>query len=100
MKIIWTSEALNKLIEIENFIAQDNPQRAEEFIDYLIEKSKVIKENAKIGRIVPEISTPSIRELLIKNYRLVYRLQRSEIIILTVFEGHRLLRRDEIFKNK
>ena len=100
MKIIWTREALNKLMEIENFIAQDSPQRAEEFVDYLIERSEVLKNNENIGRIVPELSSDSIRELLIKNYRLVYRIEKSEIIILTAFEGHRLLRRDEIYKNK
>jgi toxin ParE1/3/4 len=100
MNIIWTREALNKLIEIENFIARDSPQRAEEFIDYLIERSEILKSNEKIGRIVPEISNTSIRELLIKNYRLVYRIEKSEIFILTVFEGHRLLRREEIFKSQ
>jgi toxin ParE1/3/4 len=100
MNIIWTREALNKLIEIENFIARDSPQRAEEFIDYLIERSEFLKSNEKIGRIVPEISHTSIRELLIKNYRLVYRIEKSEIFILTVFEGHRLLRREEIFKSQ
>jgi toxin ParE1/3/4 len=100
MNIIWTREALNKLIEIENFIARDSPQRAEEFIDYLIERSEFLKSNEKIGRIVPEISNTSIRELLIKNYRLVYRIEKSEIFILTVFEGHRLLRREEIFKSQ
>lgn len=100
MKITWTREALNKLIEIEDFIAQDNPRRAEEFVDSLIERGELIKNNVRIGRIVPEISNTSIRELLIKNYRLVYQVQKSEIIILTVFEGHRLLRRDEILKGK
>jgi len=100
MKITWTREALNKLIEIEDFIAQDSSQRAAEFIDYLIDRSELIKKNEKMGRIVPEISNASIRELLIKNYRLVYQIQKSEIVILTVFEGHRLIRRDEILKYK
>jgi hypothetical protein len=31
-----------------------------------------------------------------KKYRIVYRLNRSRIEILTVFEGHRLLRVGEI----
>jgi addiction module RelE/StbE family toxin len=100
MKIVWTPEALNKLIEIEDFTAQDNPQGVAEFVDHLIERSELIKKNERMGRIVPEISNESIRELLIKNYRLVYRIQKSVIIILTVFEGHRLVRRDEIIKSK
>jgi toxin ParE1/3/4 len=88
------------MIEIEDFVAQDSPQRAEEFVDYLIERGELIKNNVRIGKIVPEISNAFIREILIKNYRLVYQVQKLEIIILTVFEGHRLLRRDEILKSK
>lgn len=100
MKIVWTREALNKLIEIADFIAQDSPKRAEYFMTYLIDRTNLILNNPEIGRIVPEISTASIRELLIKNYRLVYRIKLSGIEILTVFEGHRLFRRDDIIKNQ
>ena len=96
MKLSWTREALDRLIEIEEFIAQDSPKRAEDFVDYLIERTNLIPENPEIGRIVPEISNISIRELLLKSYRIAYRIKPAEIDILTVFEGHRLLRRDEI----
>ena len=99
MKIVWTNESLNRLIEIEAFIAEDNPEKAIEFIDLLINKTEIISENPKIGRVVPEVSNPTVRELIVKNYRIVYRLCKSTIEILTVFECHRLIRRDEIIKN-
>lgn len=96
MKLIWTDESLKRLIEIEDFIAVDNPTRAEDFIDFLINKAELIPENPQMGRVVPEFSNPKIRELIVKNYRIVYRIRESIIEILTVFEGHRLIRRDEI----
>lgn len=96
MKVIWTKEALERLTEIEEFIAQDSPQRAEKFINFLIERGESISQNPKIGCVVPEISNPSIRELITKKYRIVYRIKKGKIEILTVFEGHRLLRIDEI----
>ncbi|MBL7128814.1 MAG: type II toxin-antitoxin system RelE/ParE family toxin [Ignavibacteria bacterium] len=96
MRVVWTNEALERLIEIEGFIAQDSPQRAERFVDYLIKQGESISKNPNIGRIVPEISNPDIRELIAKKYRIVYRVKKSIIEILTVFEGHRLLRIDEI----
>jgi plasmid stabilization system protein ParE len=49
-----------------------------------------------MGRVVPEIANPDIRELIFKKYRIVYRLNENCIEILTVFEGHRLFRIDEI----
>lgn len=91
MKLIWTRESLENIIEIENYISQDNPSKAVEFTDLLIEKCEYLIDNPEIGRIVPELSDPQIRELIVKNYRIVYRHIDEEIHILTVFEGHRLL---------
>ncbi len=97
MKIKWTHESLERLIEIEAFIAIDSPERAVKFVDELIEHAeKILTDRTRLGRVVPEISNPSIRELIFKKYRIVYRLNKNNIEILTVFEGHRLLRIDEI----
>ncbi|MCD6398013.1 MAG: type II toxin-antitoxin system RelE/ParE family toxin [Spirochaetaceae bacterium] len=96
MKVIWTEESLEKLSAIEEFIGTDSPERAKTFVDYLIMKGKSISENPKIGRIVPEISNPYIRELIVKKYRIVYKYSEKKVAILTVFEGHRLLRIDEL----
>lgn len=100
MRLIWSKEALNKLIEIEDYIAEDNIENAIRFIDFLISQSLLIEDNPKMGRVVPEFSDPNIRELIIKGYRLVYRITDDRIDILTVFEGHRLVTRDEIFKDQ
>ncbi|MBU4444486.1 MAG: type II toxin-antitoxin system RelE/ParE family toxin [Candidatus Marinimicrobia bacterium] len=88
MKIIWTREALNNILEIENYIFQDNLSKAIEFTDFLIDKCEYLINNPEIGRVVPELSDPQIRELIVKNYRIVYRHIDEEIQILTVFEGH------------
>ena len=96
MPVIWTREALEKLSEIEEFIGSDSQKRAETFIDYLIERGELISENPKIGRVVSEISNPDIREIIVKKYRIVYRIKKEKIEILTVFEGHRLLRIDRL----
>ena len=96
MRVVWTDEALVRLTEIEEFIAQNSPQRAERFIDYLIQQGEQISQNPNIGRVVPEISNTEIREIIAKKYRIVYWLKKSRIEILTVFKEHRLLRIEEI----
>ena len=91
MNVIWTKEALERLNEIEEYIAQDSPERAEQFVNYLIERGQSVPENPHIGRMVPEILNPDIREIIAKKYRIVFRIQPNSIAILTVFEGHKLL---------
>ncbi|MCK5146932.1 type II toxin-antitoxin system RelE/ParE family toxin [bacterium] len=99
MKLIWTEESLNKLIEIEEFIAEDNPIIAIEFVEFLIDCAEEIANNPNRGRAIPEFGNPKIRELIQKNYRIIYQVTSGQIEILTVFEAHRLIRRSEIIKN-
>jgi plasmid stabilization system protein ParE len=56
MKIVWTQESLERLIDIEDFISKDNPERGVKLIDQLIAHTeKVLSYKPNIGRSVPEI---------------------------------------------
>ena len=99
MKIFWTKEALRRLQEIEYYISVDNPTIAIGFIDKLISVAESLTDYPEKGRVVPELSIENIRELLYKNYRIVYLIKKNSIDILTVFEGHRLLKREEVVKS-
>ena len=96
MKIRWSHEALERLIEIEEYISKDSRDRAIKFVDQLIEHADLLSNKPRMGRTVPELANPDIRELVFKRYRIVYRLKANGIEILTVFEGHRRTRIDEI----
>jgi toxin ParE1/3/4 len=92
MKIRWAHEALDQLIEIEDYISKDSPVRAIQFVNQLIEHAESISDKPRMGRVVPELANPDIRELIFKKYRTVYRLEKNYIEVLTVFEGYRMLR--------
>jgi len=96
MKILWTEQAWTRLVEIEAFIARDNPTAASKFVDKLIERGDALARNPDRGRKLREMPGAGLRELLVGKYRLVYRVTSSAIEVLTVFEGHRLLREGEL----
>jgi len=96
MKIRWSHESLERLIEIEEYISKDSRDRAIKFVDQLIEHADLLSDKPRMGRTVPELANPDIRELIFKRYRIVYRLKANCIEILTVFEGHRRIRIYEI----
>ncbi len=100
MKIFWTKEALLRLQDIVGYISRDSHIVAIEFVDKLISLAETLIDNPEKCRIVPELSMNNIRELLHKNYRIVYLVKKNSIDILTVFEGHQLLKKEEIFKGK
>ncbi|HKB68739.1 MAG TPA: type II toxin-antitoxin system RelE/ParE family toxin [Pyrinomonadaceae bacterium] len=42
-----------------------------------------------VGRIVPEKNDENVRELIYQNYRIIYRIKRDQIELLTVIHGAR-----------
>ncbi len=92
MRLVWTERAVQDLEAIEFYIAHNNPTAAIAMTDELIARAEALPEHPRKGRVVPEVANPDIRELLVGNYRLVYRIHGKTIEVLQVFEGHRLLR--------
>jgi len=84
MKVLWSPLAVERMEEISDFIAYDKPSAADKWIDSIFNKVKLLKANPEMGRLVPEIETPSIRELIFGNYRIIYRYSGDTIRILTV----------------
>ena len=96
MSVTWSREAGENLVDIEEFIARDSVERAVRFVDAFIDHVEaILTDNPRSGRTVPEIGNPDFRELIYRGYRIVYRLNGDRNEILTVFEGHRLLRLHE-----
>ena len=96
MKIIWSPLSIDKATEIAEYIAQDNPSASTKWIENLFDKVKLLKSSPKSGRIVPETHKEDIRELIYGNYRIIYRVEKSKISILTVRHGKQILPIEEI----
>jgi addiction module RelE/StbE family toxin len=89
LKVIWTEQALARLVEIQDFVARNNPDAAGGLVRRLVERGDGLSRFPEMGRSVPELPGTGIREIIEGNYRLVYRIHAKLIQVLTVFEGHR-----------
>ena len=96
MKLRWTLRARRDLEEIGNYISRDSPAAARRWIERLRDRARKAAQTPSAGRVVPEIGRENVREVFLRGYRIVYCVGRGGIEILTVFEGHRLLRRQDI----
>jgi plasmid stabilization system protein ParE len=98
MKIVWSPLAIDRVSEIADYIAQDKPSAAEKWVNTVFAKVEQLKSSPELGRIVPEIKNDQFRELLYGNYRIVYRMEKKQIFILTVRHGKQVLPIDEILE--
>jgi plasmid stabilization system protein ParE len=91
MKVNWTQNSIEHLIEIYKYIAKNSPVYAQRTVDKITKRSEQIGTFPMSGRKVPEYEADDIRELIQKPYRLIYRVKPDGIDILAVIHGARLL---------
>ncbi|MEK7748086.1 MAG: type II toxin-antitoxin system RelE/ParE family toxin [Nitrospirota bacterium] len=85
--VIWSIPAKQDLRKIYDYIATDSKYYAIKVSQEFIEKSEALADFPKVGRMVPEISHPNIRELILYSYRLIYEISANRIEILAIIHG-------------
>ena len=96
MKIIWSPLAIDRVIEIASYIAQDDAIASEKWVCSLFEKVKRLEKFPDSGRVVPETRRKDIREIVFGNYRIIYRIEEAKVSILTVRHGKQVLPNNDI----
>ncbi|MEK6280080.1 MAG: type II toxin-antitoxin system RelE/ParE family toxin [Acidobacteriota bacterium] len=89
MKIVWTEPAVEDLRELHAYIARDSELYASGFVERIISATERLADHAEMGRVVPESSNETVRELLYQNYRIIYRVTSNRIEVLSVIHGAR-----------
>jgi plasmid stabilization system protein ParE len=85
VKIVWSPLAIERAYEAAAYIAGDKPEAALRWLDGLFSVTDRLEMFPESGRIVPEIGLPEFREVVYrKAYRVIYRLEKAEVSILTV----------------
>ena len=90
-EIIWSPQSIHDLESIKSFVASDSPHYAGLVVQRLVAAVDRLMMFPNSGRIVPEFGDSAMREILWRNYRLVYRLVGENVDVVTVFHGDRLL---------
>ena len=85
MEVIWTKQAIEMVNAFVNYIAQDNYTTAKQWALELMSKTDKLADHPRLGRIVPEYEEETLREIIVGNYRLPYRIKEDEIYIEAIW---------------
>ena len=88
-EIKWTEAAWNDLEEVADYIQKDSPYYAASFVREVKDAARSLTSLAERGRIVPEFENPSIREIFIKKYRLIYQIKNHIVSLVCFIHGAR-----------
>ena|SRR5437867_5063954 len=86
--ILRRPRAVDDLIEIWDYIADDNVTRADAFIDDVDAKFQLLAEQPLLGRSREELA-PNLRSLPIRRYVIFYEVLPDGIAIVRVLHGAR-----------
>jgi plasmid stabilization system protein ParE len=90
-KIIWSSRGIDTLGELVEYIARDNSIAARKMGEAVFQKASLLGQHPRLGKVFAELNHDDVREILVRPYRIVYRVQDSNrtVTILTVWHGAR-----------
>jgi len=91
IEVKWSPEAIEDIDSIAEYIARDSEFYARSVVNEILNVGTKIAKEPLIGRIVPELDDENIRERFVYSYRVVYSIEDTEITVVAVIHGKRLL---------
>ena len=85
----FAQDDLNEIIEYYSSLSQNY---VESTISEFEENVMSLKQNPRSGRIIPELERQGItqyRELIQGYYRIIYKISKDKVTVLTVIDGRR-----------
>lgn len=89
MKVVWSPLAELRALAAVERIAHDRPQAAAAWLEELLARVASLDRFTKGGRIVPGIGKSAYRQLQHPPCRIIYRIDATQVVILTILHGRR-----------
>lgn len=88
-KLRWAESAVKDLDNICNYIAEDSEEYARMFARSIIDSIETMATFPYSGRIVPELKNDMVREKVLTNYRIIYRINDDSIEVVRIIHNAR-----------
>ena len=97
MNVIWSPLAIERVLEIAEYVARDNSPAAQRWVEDTFDRVGQLEKFPDSGRHVPEDPARNdLREIIHGNYRIIYRVRPKGVDILTVRHGRQMLPLEKI----
>jgi plasmid stabilization system protein ParE len=91
-RVEWFRQAGKDLLNIIDYIAQDSNDAAINIFEKIKFKCAPLNQTPERGRIIPELKEFGIfsyHELIVKPWRIIYRMSDKKVYILAVIDSRR-----------
>ena len=91
-RVEWTRAASSDLLNIVDYISEDSIDTAINIFEKIRSKCETLNQSPERGRVVPELKEygiSSYHEIIIKPWRIIYRISDNNIYVLAVIDSRR-----------
>lgn len=92
-RLTWSPRAVRDLDAICEYVGRSSEEAARELARQIVALAESIPSQPYLGPAVAEYGRDELRERLIHNYRLIYRLRGEDVEVAAVIHGARRLPR-------
>ena len=92
----WSQRARADLKAIHDYIAKDSPLSAKAVVREMLQRASTLPATPRIGRTVPELNDPYVREVPMHSWRVIHQLRGEDIFIVTLVHRRRAPSPDQL----
>jgi addiction module RelE/StbE family toxin len=86
-QVIWAPSAIQDVESIAAYLSRDSRDQAALLVSRILEAVGRLEEFPLSGRIIPEIADDSCRGVIYGAYRIMYRIEGSQVWVTAVVHG-------------
>lgn len=86
MKLQWTRQALDDLIQIQAYYQQFSGSAAQGVIDRVVSRCEDLIEFPNQGSMQPDLKREDVRTIVVDHYRITYQILEDAIQVQTIFD--------------
>jgi plasmid stabilization system protein ParE len=89
MRVEWSNSARDDLDDLVRYISKDSTFYARHFGEKIVLATRQLQDFPEGGRTIPEVDDQTLREIIVRGYRVMYRLEVNRVLILAIMHGSR-----------
>ncbi len=92
IRVEWSRAASTDLLNIIDYISEDSTNVAISIFEKIRSKCETLNQSPKRGRVVHELKEYGIfsyHELIVKPWRIIYRISDNKVYVLAVIDARR-----------
>jgi toxin ParE1/3/4 len=85
MKVNFSDDAKEFVLQLKNHISNDNPQRAKQYTSKLVLRIRDMLEYPYIGKVNVTFDDETIREIVLDGMKIIYKIYPNSVAVLMIY---------------